>query len=902
MRTEVFIHHKNLNLYRMFNKIASSIANNWKESLIIICLLILSALVHGYNMFGYPAYFDDEGTYSAYGWAVINNGELSHYTYWYDHPPLGWIQLALWSLLTGGYETFGFAINSGRAFVFILAVLSTFLIYRISRNFHADKFSAFFGSLMFAISPLAISMNRMIFLDNIMAFWVLLAIFAISFSKTKIRHVVASGTFLSIAILSKETALVFAPLITWFIFSRAQKHQKHFSLIIFLFIVCSISSLWFIYALLNGELFPPGFFFTDPNSSHVSLFATIQEQLGRGGHGSIFTPDSDIRTSIYRWTSGRLSLFEGVPDVLLLSSGFLATTINLFYGLLVEDARYKFVSLLSVFFILFLIRGGIVLVFYIICLFPLFAINISLCIQILIDSAKYVKNVLFTNFAKLVFIILSLFLYFSLNFKSLKIILFSNQTNANISAVDWVIKNIPKSKIILVDDYAYIDLRNNNFLSPNPVYYWKAQKDPEVYEDILKKDWRNIDYLLTTPSFRSDIKGLDIIKQAFQNSTKIKSFEGDNYYAIEIYQVNKTTSLDQMLELSWNSYIKTFLQMEGRVVDPATNLTTSEGQSYALLRSVWIDDKEIFDKVWQWTRENIQNEYGTFAWKYGLNESGDFEVLDQGTATDADTDIALALLMASKRWNDPEYEIQALHVLEGVWNTEVKQIVENNYITPGNWAKEKRELIINPSYLSPYAYRIFAEVDKKHDWLKLVDTSYELLSGCTEARLDEKGETVLLPPNWCSMSNSKKFGKSTEVGLDSTQYSYDALRSMWRIALDYKWYSEERAKNLLEKSAVFLESQWNTHGKILVGYTHDGKPWEEYESALGYTLNLANFAITDPAIAERIYKEQVLAKYYENFEQKEHYWEDKNNYYTQNWAWFGTALYHDKLPNVWEVN
>jgi hypothetical protein len=36
----------------------------------------------------------------AQAYAVSRLGDLSHYTYWYDHPPLGWIQIAVWEKLT----------------------------------------------------------------------------------------------------------------------------------------------------------------------------------------------------------------------------------------------------------------------------------------------------------------------------------------------------------------------------------------------------------------------------------------------------------------------------------------------------------------------------------------------------------------------------------------------------------------------------------------------------------------------------------------------------------------------------------------------------------------------------------------------------------------------------------
>jgi len=39
---------------------------------------------------------DAEGTLVADAWA-IQHGTLAHYTYIYDHPPLGWIQMAAWT-------------------------------------------------------------------------------------------------------------------------------------------------------------------------------------------------------------------------------------------------------------------------------------------------------------------------------------------------------------------------------------------------------------------------------------------------------------------------------------------------------------------------------------------------------------------------------------------------------------------------------------------------------------------------------------------------------------------------------------------------------------------------------------------------------------------------------------
>lgn len=865
---------------------------NKKELLLLAVLLLISGVVHGYNMFHYPAYFDDEGTYSSYAWAFLNTGQLSHYTYWYDHPPLGWLQIALWVFISGGFSTFGFALNSVRMFMLLLSIGSTFFIYTISRNFGVGKFASAIGTLIFILSPLAIAMNRMIFLDNIMIFWVLFSIWLLSFKSKRILHVILSSVALGIAILSKETALVFVPVFLWFIYVKMEKHQRLFTTAIYLFVVISFGISWILYATFKGELIPPGWFFTNPSSPHVSLVGTILEQLSRGGHGSLLSPESDIRTLISQWLTGRISLLEGAPDVILLTLGVVAIGFNTLYGIFIKQKKYLFVSLLGLFFILFLIRGGIVLVFYIIGLLPIFALNIAFFLQIILDFLARIKLRVILYLIQLTIIATIFLLYLHYNYSGLKIVLFSNQTSANINAVEWIRKNVPRNKFILTDDYAYIDLKNNN-LYPNLIFYWKAQFDPAVNQDILKNDWRNIDYLLITPSFRSDISGIPIVKNAYDNSTKVASFDGDNYYKVEIYRVNNLP-LKETLSQSWEFYISHFLDNEGKVTDHQTSKTTSEGQSYALLRAVWLNDKTIFDKVLNWTKKNmLLDDKSLFAWWYGEKADKTSGIIDKGTATDADEDIAFALLLANKEWGDEQYLDLAKQIIGDIWKHETAIVKGKRYITAGNWASSKESKIytINPSYLAPYAYRLFAEVDKEHDWKSLVDTSYEILQGCTESTLD-LSYSANIPPDWCALDKNGKIVQA-DISDKSTHFSYDAIRTLWRIALDYQWYKDLRALDFLQKMDLWSK-EWQEKQKIYVNYSHDGTPLQDTESLAHYGTQLAFFSITNPDVANQIYTQKILSQW-----NNDGYWGDKNNYYDQNWIWFGAALYTDNLPNLW---
>jgi hypothetical protein len=46
--------------------------------LLILAILLVAALVHGFNMFHFPYYEDDEGTYMSQAWTVVHEGQLAY--------------------------------------------------------------------------------------------------------------------------------------------------------------------------------------------------------------------------------------------------------------------------------------------------------------------------------------------------------------------------------------------------------------------------------------------------------------------------------------------------------------------------------------------------------------------------------------------------------------------------------------------------------------------------------------------------------------------------------------------------------------------------------------------------------------------------------------------------------
>src|SRR5215475_12965135 len=148
------------------------------EPALLIGLIVIGLLAHGLNMFQFPSItgIDDEGIYASQAWAILREGQLSPYTYVYDHVPGGWILLAAWMALSGGPHAFGSAVDSGRVLMLLLHVASLLMLYRIARKLGCGVLTSTLATLVFTLSPLALGYQRRLLLDNIMLFWCLLSL------------------------------------------------------------------------------------------------------------------------------------------------------------------------------------------------------------------------------------------------------------------------------------------------------------------------------------------------------------------------------------------------------------------------------------------------------------------------------------------------------------------------------------------------------------------------------------------------------------------------------------------------------------------------------------------------------------------------------------------------------
>ena len=359
-----------------------------------------------------------------------------------------------------------------------------------------------------------------------------------------------------------------------------------------------------------------------------------------------------------------------------------------------------------------------------------------------------------------------------------------------------------------------------------------------------------------------------------------------------------------MLSGLWNSYKKEYWESStGRTLDKqSNNITTSEGQSYTMLRSVWESDKTTFDSSWAWTQQQLQRSDKLFSWKWGLKSDKTYGVLTdiggQNTASDADSDIALALIMAASKWQQVSYLNDAKAIIASIWKTEVVTINGLPYYAANDLEKpsSKGYIIVNPSYISPYEYRIFAGLDKTpgHDWNLLVTSSYALLNTAIESNLDQTSSAKLIP-DWVTVS-TKDGSISAPTAAEptyKTTYGYEAFRAPFRLALDYQWNKSEAAKSTLSKLS-YLGEQWSANQKLAPIYSHDGLAKADYESSGAYGGDIGYFIVANPAQAARVYDKKLKYLYDAN----KNAFSQHLSYYDSNWAWFGMALYTNQLDNL----
>jgi endo-1,4-beta-D-glucanase Y len=261
--------------------------------------------------------------------------------------------------------------------------------------------------------------------------------------------------------------------------------------------------------------------------------------------------------------------------------------------------------------------------------------------------------------------------------------------------------------------------------------------------------------------------------------------------------------------------------------DPKLELgsTVSEGIAYGMMIAVYMNEQTMFEEFWKYSQLYLTGN-GLMHWYVSANGES---VLGEGAASDADEDIAWALIMADRQWGgagtlDKPYIELAKEQITRIWDHEVLKAEDTGgrLLRVGDsWGNNWET--VNISYFAPSYYRTFATVTGNDEWNDVVQTSYDTMNNSLNA--ENGNELNGLVPAWSTSAGAPNGGV---WGGDPapTHYQYDSCRTPFRVGLDYCFHGEPLAKEYTAKTSAFF-SLIGVHA-IVDGYELDGTPRPEF--------------------------------------------------------------------------
>ena len=238
----------------------------------------------------------------------------------------------------------------------------------------------------------------------------------------------------------------------------------------------------------------------------------------------------------------------------------------------------------------------------------------------------------------------------------------------------------------------------------------------------------------------------------------------------------------------------------GFLEDTGNRDARTEGMSYGMMMCVQTDRRDLFDKLWTFSkRYMLQTEgpnAGYFAWSVtpeGVHNA-------EGPAPDGEEYFAAALFLAARRWKRDEYADEARTIL--------RHCLHQAELAGGSpmWFPDSALIkfvpdseITDPSYHLPHFYRLFAELADEGDrpfWARAAAASEAYITASAHP------ETGLSPEYAdCSGAPVLLFGKPWPW------YS-DAYRVLLNIGLDSAWGGRRPAYGAIACAAQrFLRTQ-----------------------------------------------------------------------------------------------
>ena len=484
---------------------ASQPASAGRRHLPVLLLGLVVTAVFAFGAMRWPAFGDDEGTYVAQAWAVRVEGTLSHYTYWYDHPPLGWLQLAGLQSALGPFVP-GTALVQARLLVVPYAVASALLVGLLGRRLGLTRPTAVGAVLLMTLSPLALASLRAVHLDLLGLPWLLLAlVLALSPRRSLWAHA-GAGLAFAAAVLSKETFVLALPGLLLAARQGSTARTRAFCTAGLVGVLVLVVAAYPLLAVLKGELLP------GPDT--VSLWEAVRFQLvERQGTGSALDPASGSAGLVRGWLA---------QDPWLLGGGVvLAPAALLFARLRVPAATLLLLVLVG-------LRPGYLPQPYVVALLPFAALVVAGLGERLAAAGRSSLPAALVAGSLAAAMVVLVAPSWAAGVRQATTVDANGPQRAALAAV---LDSVPRTDRVLIDDSFYVDLVQAGF-EPRYGAVWfynldlQAGLDPSVVER-LPGGWRDLDWVVSSPALRSALDQapgtLQEVRLALDNSSLVTS-------------------------------------------------------------------------------------------------------------------------------------------------------------------------------------------------------------------------------------------------------------------------------------------------------------------------------------------------------------------------------------------
>ncbi|MET9523622.1 ArnT family glycosyltransferase [Streptomyces coeruleorubidus] len=500
---------------------------------LLLCgvLLVAILVVQGWNIADYPALSDDEGTYLAQAWSVQQGDGLAHYTYWYDHPPLGWIQIAVLTWIPALISPESMTVGTMRAAMLVISGISAVLVYVLGRRLALPRWAAALGMVFFGLSPLSVVLQREIFLDNLAVMWTLLAFTLAASPSRHLWHHFGAGMAAATAVLTKETMLIVLPALFLTMWRHSHKDTRKFALTGAVTACALIGFAYPLFALLKGELLP--------GAGHVSLWDGVKYQMTRPGSGFILDQGSGSWGVLQSWLyyDKILPLGGLTGALLLLVTWRWSVTARALAGPALAVAIFAALALRP---------NGYLPAMYVIQALPFLALvlaggtaSVAHAVLSRWRSEAEKRYVSAGRYALAAVLALAAGAYVVPHWYDGARTAVTTDANAPYKAASqWLATEVenPERTRVLVDDALWLDLVHQGYRPGlGVIWFYKADLDPAVTK-TMPRGWKDLDYVVASPTVRRDAADLPNVKAAMEHSAPVATF-GTGEDRIEIRQI-----------------------------------------------------------------------------------------------------------------------------------------------------------------------------------------------------------------------------------------------------------------------------------------------------------------------------------------------------------------------------